>query len=65
MQGRAEEKLYRKQLDMVIANQPAAIGADKSELSVKTPETSWQIYPMATKATQARRLIQAIEKMAS
>jgi len=57
---RAEDKLDRKHLDMIIANRPAAIAADASELQIKRPRHPWQELPLAPKTTQARRIIRMI-----
>jgi phosphopantothenoylcysteine decarboxylase/phosphopantothenate--cysteine ligase len=57
---RAEDKLDHKHLDMIIANRPAAIGADASELHIKRPGHPWQELPLAPKTTQARRIIRII-----
>lgn len=37
----AEKKLKRKNLDMIIANSPAAIGAESSTVYIKTLATEW------------------------
>ncbi len=60
LHGRAEAKLQRKHLDMIVANQPTAIGADASELHIKRPGHPWQQLALAPKATQARCLIHLI-----
>lgn len=57
----AEKKMAEKHLDMIIANSSAAIGADTSAISVKLPISTWRDYPVATKATNARRIVRAIE----
>lgn len=54
---RAEEKLKEKRLDMVVANTPAAIGAEKSTVQIKTPESKWIRIGPASKATIAKRII--------
>ena len=57
----AEKKMAEKHLDMIIANSSAAIGADKSAISVKFPTSAWRDYPAATKSNNARRIVRAIE----
>ena len=58
---RAEKKLKEKNLDMIIANTPAAIGADKSTVQIKTPGSPWIKIENATKITTAKRIIQRLE----
>lgn len=57
----AEKKMAEKHLDMIVANSSAAIGAEKSAISVKFPTSAWRDYPAAPKATNARRILRAIE----
>ncbi|MBN1806942.1 MAG: phosphopantothenoylcysteine decarboxylase [Sedimentisphaerales bacterium] len=59
----AERKLDEKNLDMIIANTPAAIGADMSTVQIKTPQCSWLKLPKATKTGLAGRIIREIEKI--
>ena len=59
---RAEKKLKEKNLDMIIANTPAAIGADKSTVHIKTTSSSWINIENASKTTIAGRIIQRLEK---
>ena len=61
---RAEAKLQRKHLDMIIANTPEAIGSQDSTLFLKTPNTEWLELPRADKATNAQLIIQQIESLA-
>lgn len=61
---RAEVKLQRKHLDMIVANTPQAIGSQDSTVFVKTPEKDWIELPCADKATNARLIIQQIESLA-
>jgi len=58
---RAQAKLLDKNLDMIVANTPAAIGADTSALHVKTPGGPWIEFPAASKAVNARKIIRMIE----
>ncbi|MHC5158723.1 MAG: phosphopantothenoylcysteine decarboxylase domain-containing protein, partial [Planctomycetota bacterium] len=49
----AEKKLKSKRLDMIVANAPAAIGAERSTLHIKTKTTDWQTYKNASKTISA------------
>ncbi|MBA7472565.1 Cysteine/Cysteine sulfinic acid decarboxylase [subsurface metagenome] len=53
----AEKKLKEKNLDMIIANPPAAIGAEKSSVHIKTPDHKWLKLPHATKTTVAKKIV--------
>ena len=57
---RAEKKLKEKSLDMIIANTPAAIGADKSTVEIKIRERKWLKLPKASKATIAQKIISLV-----
>lgn len=59
----AEKKLKEKNLDMIIANTSAAIGADKSAVQIKTPESEWLKFPTATKNTIAAKIIREVENI--
>lgn len=59
----AEKKLKEKNLDMIIANPPAAIGADKCEVHIKTIKDHWLKIAPSSKNTIARNIIQLIEKL--
>ena len=60
---RAEAKLLRKHLDMIIANTPEAIGARSSTLFIKIPEKAWIELPSADKATNAGLILKQIESL--
>jgi phosphopantothenoylcysteine synthetase/decarboxylase len=62
VRARAEKKLKEKGLDMIIANTPAAIGAEKSTIHIKTPDSTWIKIENATKATLAKAIIATAEK---
>ena len=62
--ARAEEKLMRKHLDMVIANTPEAIGAPSSTLFIKVPDRPWVELSRADKATNAHLIIRHLESLA-
>jgi len=57
IRSRAEKKLREKNLDMIIANSPEAIGSEKSTVHIKTPESGWIKIENATKTTIAKRII--------
>jgi len=59
----AEKKLKEKNLDMIIANTPAAIGADKSVVQIKIPSRKWLKIPLATKTAIAKKIISMVENM--
>ncbi len=59
----AEKKWNEKNLDMIIANTPAAIGADKSTVQIKTPGSPWIKIENATKITTAKRIIRLIQNL--
>jgi phosphopantothenoylcysteine synthetase/decarboxylase len=59
---RAEKKLKSKNLDMIVANSPAAIGADKSNVLIITSNASWLEIQNATKITTAKTIIRMLEK---
>jgi len=56
----AEKKLKDKNLDMIVANTPAAIGADKSTVEIKIRERKWLKLPKASKATIAQKIISLV-----
>ncbi|MCE5186903.1 MAG: phosphopantothenoylcysteine decarboxylase [Planctomycetaceae bacterium] len=56
----AERKLKRKNLDMIIANTPAAIGTEKSTLHIKTRDKDWMQLKDVSKTLSARRIMQMI-----
>jgi len=60
---RAEGKLESKKLDMIVANTPAAIGAEKSCLEIKAPTGQWRTLPRASKAVNSRKIVKAIEQL--
>ena len=60
---RAEKKLIDKNLDMIVANSPAAIGADKSDIQIKTVGSPWIKIENSTKAAAAKKIIRLAEKL--
>ncbi|UCF43179.1 MAG: phosphopantothenoylcysteine decarboxylase [Planctomycetota bacterium] len=61
MRARAEKKMKDKNLDMVIANSPAAIGSANSTVQIKTLNHKWVKLPQATKDTLARHIIRLMQ----
>jgi len=53
----AEKKLKEKNLDMIVANTPAAIGAEKSTVQIKIPNRKWLKLPSAKKTAIAKKII--------
>jgi phosphopantothenoylcysteine decarboxylase / phosphopantothenate---cysteine ligase len=62
LRGRAEKKLREKRLDMIVANAPEAIGAERSDVQVKTADGEWMAIRRMTKATIARRIVRLAER---
>ena len=60
---RAAQKLRSKNLDVIVANCPAAIGADKSSVQIKALDSAWVRIDNAAKSTTARRIILLAEKL--
>jgi len=59
----AEQKLQSKNLDMIIANEPSAIGSEKSTVQIKRKNSDWQTLPKADKSFLAKRIINLFAKM--
>ncbi len=62
VRARAEKKLREKNLDMIVANSPAAIGADKSDVQILIAGRKWLGFSQASKKAIAARLIRLIEE---
>jgi phosphopantothenoylcysteine decarboxylase/phosphopantothenate--cysteine ligase len=58
---KSEEKLKEKNLNMIIANTHAAIGADKTTVHIKTPHNKWKKIENKTKNFIAGKIIEEIE----
>jgi phosphopantothenoylcysteine decarboxylase/phosphopantothenate--cysteine ligase len=61
----AEKKLNEKNLDMIVANTCAAIGADKSTVQIKMPGHEWLKLPKAGKAAIAGKIVSMAESLLS
>lgn len=59
----AEKKLNSKNLDIVVANEPSAIGANRSTLHIKTRTGNWQTFENVTKTASAKKIIREIESV--
>jgi len=59
----AEKKLTEKNVDMIIANTPTAIGANISTVQIKTAGGEWITVKSADKNTIARKIIRFIEQI--
>ncbi len=63
LRDRAEKKLRSKNLDMIVANEPSAIGVRTSTVHVRAAGREWIEIPHSAKQTIARRIISQIETM--
>jgi phosphopantothenoylcysteine synthetase/decarboxylase len=62
LRANAAGKLAAKKLDMIIANTPESIAADRTTVQIKTPNGRWLRLPAASKRNIARRVVQLIDK---
>ena len=62
VQKYAEGKLIEKKMDMVVANKPAAIGAEESTVWIKTKDSKWGKVENTSKAVIARKIIRQVER---
>ncbi len=60
---RAAKKLKEKNLDMIVANTPKAIGADRSSVYIKTIDSKWIQAGPATKAALAKKIVKNIDEL--
>ncbi len=56
----AEQKMNAKHLDLIVANAPAAIAADKSTIHLKTPSAPWQTWHHVSKNKAAAQIIKKV-----
>jgi phosphopantothenoylcysteine synthetase/decarboxylase len=63
VRARAQKKLKDKNLDMIVVNKPTAIGADRSSVQIKLPNSPWLEPRNAAKSTTANRIIRLVEKL--
>ena len=59
----AEKKLIEKNLDMIIANNLVAIGAENAAVQIETADGRWIKMPTAGKTTIAARIIRLAENL--
>jgi len=62
---RAERKLKEKNLDMIIANTPAAIGAERATVQIKTVGCKWLKLQQQDKTKIAAKIIMLAESLFS
>ncbi len=60
LRANTERKLKEKNLDMIIANTSAAIGAVKTSVQIKTLYTKWLKIDKTAKKSMAKRVISMI-----
>jgi phosphopantothenoylcysteine decarboxylase/phosphopantothenate--cysteine ligase len=63
LRRRAEKKMREKNLDMIIANTPAAIGAEESSVLIKTCQGDWEEIAKSTKRIIAAGVIHEAENL--
>ena len=56
----AEQKLNKKKLDMIIANRPAAISAERSSVEIKVVNRDWLKIQNASKTVIANKIVKLI-----
>jgi phosphopantothenoylcysteine decarboxylase/phosphopantothenate--cysteine ligase len=59
----AEKKLTDKNLDMIIANTPVAIGSQKTSVQIKTPSGKWIAISRIDKNRLAKKIISLLENL--
>jgi len=62
LRERAEKKLEEKNLDMIVANTPQAMGAEQATVEIKLWGGRWIRFAKAPKSTIARKIIASIER---
>jgi len=65
LRANAEQKMRDKHLDIIVANTPNAINAEKSTVHVKPRNAEWLELTDKTKATIAKRIVALIERTAA
>lgn len=63
LRNNAERKMRDKQLDMIVANTPAAINASTSILHIKPVDSDWIEINKSHKTASSRRIIREIERL--
>lgn len=62
LRANAERKMREKNLDMIVANAPGAIGTESSTVHIRARESDWVQLARTTKAAIARRIISLVEE---
>jgi phosphopantothenoylcysteine synthetase/decarboxylase len=62
LRANAEKKLKSKNLDMIIANSPSAIGAEKSAVQFKCKTGKWLVLSKTTKSAIAKKIISLLSQ---
>ncbi|MBC8218820.1 MAG: phosphopantothenoylcysteine decarboxylase [Planctomycetes bacterium] len=62
LRKRAEAKMKEKNLDMIIANTPAAIGAEESTVQIGTAGADWSKVENKSKNAIARKIVTMLER---
>ncbi|MHC4625148.1 MAG: phosphopantothenoylcysteine decarboxylase domain-containing protein [Planctomycetota bacterium] len=63
LREKAQKKLKEKNLDMIIANTPAAIGNERSTVQIKALNRRWARIKNASKPTIAKKIVGEVEKL--
>jgi len=63
LRANAERKLREKNLDMIVANAPGAIGAGVSTLYVKSRQSDWVEITSAQKKVSAGHILRAVQRL--
>jgi len=63
IRAHAEKKLKEKNLDMIVANTPAAVNAEKSTVQIKITGREWLKLSQASKATIAKRIVSLVGRI--
>ncbi len=61
LRANAERKMTDKHLDMIVANGPAAIDAERSDAQIKTIDGDWLTLHGKSKTVTARRIVRLAE----
>ena len=64
LRQRAEQKLREKNLDLILANAPDAIGTSAATFHIRTADGPWAAFPDMAKTKIAAKLITQIETIA-
>jgi len=59
----ARRKMAAKDLDVIVLNTPAALGADRSDIEILTRGGAWQTFPALAKTALADKLIRLAERL--